>query len=48
VPATSRRERKQIAKDRDALLRRRAAAAERGDLAESKSWMDGDVYAMGD
>jgi hypothetical protein len=47
-PATSRRERKQIAKDRDALLRRRAAAAERGDLAESKSWMDGDVYAMGD
>lgn len=47
-PPISRRQKKQFAKDRDALLRRRAALAERGELVVPKSFMDGDDYALGD
>jgi len=51
----SRKEQKQFAKQREALQRRRSEKAARGDLPETKSFMDGasfadsgDVFALGD
>ena len=45
----SRKEQKHFAKQREALRQRRASLAERGELKETKSWMDGgDVFALGD